>query len=57
MIYGIAEQSPSWIYSGDLIIADVAIFLHKPLMIFVWLAGSVLFWGLFITRGGSGPET
>jgi len=54
---GVAERSPPWIYSGDLIIADVAIFLHKPLMILVWLAGTVLFWGLFITRGGPGPDT
>jgi hypothetical protein len=53
----VAERSPPWIYTGDLIIADVAIFLHKPLMILVWLAGSGLFWGLFISRGGPGPET
>jgi len=53
----VAGRSSSWVYSEDFIIADVAIFLHKPLMIISWLAGSVLFWGLFVTRDGSGPET
>jgi hypothetical protein len=53
----VARRSPTWLYSGNLIIADVTIFFHKPLMIICWLAGSVLFWGIFITRGGSGPQT
>jgi hypothetical protein len=56
-LFGVAGRSSSWVYSGDFIIADVAIFLHKPVMIISWLAGSVLFWGLFITRGGPGSET
>ena len=53
----VAGRSSSWVYSGDFIIADGAIFLHKPLMIIFWLALSTLFWGLFITRGGPGPGT
>jgi hypothetical protein len=51
-----ARRAPPWVYFRDTVVADVTLFLRHPLMVIIWLAASVLFWGVFVTRDGAGPR-